>query len=261
MRRLGIALAFFLLLSPVAIAHEGEHGGGELMTLAAVVPSSAADKAGLRAGDKILAWEGQELSTQDAFSSYLDSKKPGDTVSLTVERDGETFELPLTFGKNAEGGVSIGISIGMGAASPELLGEKEKLTGDECKVWIGQTYRLASISETFGIDLSTEIEENKACVANDLDRMPEEIPRGWCDNVFKIHCSGVDLVAEIGDAVVARCEAHLSESLGIDVRRNPIWNTCGEQRVFDRYSLQGEVIDAETCRSIFVDECGAKVES
>jgi hypothetical protein len=95
---------------------------------------------------------------------------------------------------------------------------------------------------------------------HDTQRMALPIPRTWCDNVFKIHCSGLDLLAEIGDAQVARCEADLSASLGVDISRNRTWNTCGEQKVFDRYSMRGEATDEATCRSILIDECGAQLE-
>ena len=64
----------------------------------------------------------------------------------------------------------------------------------------------------------------------------------------------------IGDAIVDRCERDLGASLDIDLTRHETWNVCGEQKVFDRYSMTGETSDEEACRQIFLDECSAELE-
>ena len=143
-------------------------------------------------------------------------------------------------------------------SAPEVA--SEGFSAAECLTWVDETFRLAAMASDFGLDLSTEIAENRACMDRDTKRMAQPIPQTWCDNVFKVHCSGLDLLAEIGDAQVTRCEERLSDSLGVDISRNQIWNVCGEQKVFDRYSMRGESSDDATCQRILIEECGAKIE-
>lgn len=135
----------------------------------------------------------------------------------------------------------------------------DKLTSDECRTWLDETYRVSTLAAEFGLELDETIAEIKTCVDGDLAVMPPSIPRGWCDNVFKVHCSGVDLLAEIGDALVGRCAPQLSDVLGYDVTKDKTWNVCGEQKVFEAYSFEGRVSDAAGCRSLFIDECGGKM--
>jgi len=241
------------------VAHEGEHDDGEVMRISDVVPGGAAEVAGLAVGDRILAWDGKKIATQQQLSVLLASYKPGDEIPLTLERDGKTLELPLTFGERAGGGVSVGVSLG-------VVGEGGSETGsagfsaEGCLAWIDDTYRAGEMAEAFGLDLTAQIEEIRACTDHDAQQMAKPIPQTWCDNVFKVHCSGLDLLAEIGDAQIAKCAAELSASLGVDVSRNKAWNTCGEQKVFDRYSMRGEASDETTCRRILIEECGAEIE-
>jgi 2-alkenal reductase len=78
----------------------------------AVVPGGPAEQAGIRAGDSptainglnaggdlIVAFDGREVKTFDDLLSYLiTSKSPGDTVVLTVVRDGQLVDVTLTLG-------------------------------------------------------------------------------------------------------------------------------------------------------------------
>lgn len=136
----------------------------------------------------------------------------------------------------------------------------EGFSAAECLTWVDDTYRMAAMASDFGLDLSAEIAENRACMDHDTQLMAQPIPQTWCDNVFKVHCSGLDLLAEIGDAQVTRCEESLSASLGVDLSRNQTWAVCGEQKIFDRYSMLGEPSDNATCRRILIEECGAEIE-
>jgi len=56
--------------------------------LSAVQPGSAADRAGLRAGDVIVAAEGEPVGSFEALTKRLAAHGPGDTVRLEAERDG-----------------------------------------------------------------------------------------------------------------------------------------------------------------------------
>ncbi len=78
-----------------------------------VVPGGPADQAGIRGGsqptglgdlqaggDVITAIDGHQLKTFDDLLGYLTTNKsPGDTVILTVLRDGQTMDITVTLGK------------------------------------------------------------------------------------------------------------------------------------------------------------------
>jgi hypothetical protein len=230
------------------------------MVVASVAPAGPAAEAGLVAGDRIVSWDGEHLRTQTDLGDFLAARKPGDAVQLEVERDGETSVVDLTLGDRGDGGPSLGISLGVEAAGQPEPAAADTVTSDECRTWIGDTYRVETLAAEIGLDLDETIAQTGACVDRDLARMPPSIPRGWCDNVFKVHCSGLDILAEIGDVLVDRCEAQLSDSLGIDVSADKTWNVCGEQKVFDAYSMEGKVSDEAACRGILIDECGAEIE-
>ena len=71
---------------------------GALVT--SVEPGSPADKAGLKAGDVIVEIDGEEVETPDDVQEILDDLEPGDTVTVTVIRNGrrKTFEVELSEG-------------------------------------------------------------------------------------------------------------------------------------------------------------------
>ena len=58
-----------------------------------VVPGSPAEAADLRAGDVLVALDGEPIDGLRAYSEALKAHGPGDTVVVTVERDGERLEL------------------------------------------------------------------------------------------------------------------------------------------------------------------------
>jgi len=58
-----------------------------------------AHKAGLKPGDLILAVDGQEVTGWKTLRAKLKDTRPGDVVSLKVEREGSELELPLTLAR------------------------------------------------------------------------------------------------------------------------------------------------------------------
>jgi len=58
--------------------------------IASVHGNTPAAKAGLRAGDVVTQVDGTKIDSADALQSAIDAKQPGDTVSLTFKRNGET---------------------------------------------------------------------------------------------------------------------------------------------------------------------------
>ena len=61
-----------------------------------VEPNSDAARQGLREGDIIVAIEGETVTTLDALNTVKNRFRAGDSVSLTIWRDGETFQTGVT---------------------------------------------------------------------------------------------------------------------------------------------------------------------
>lgn len=68
-------------------------------TGSAVTPGSAADQAGIRDGDIIVAVDGTRLDYNTSLRQLLLRHKPGDTVTVTVLRDGQEQEMRVTLGE------------------------------------------------------------------------------------------------------------------------------------------------------------------
>jgi S1-C subfamily serine protease/poly(3-hydroxybutyrate) depolymerase len=62
--------------------------------IASVEPGSAADKAGLKPGDRIKEIDGKPVESQVQLQTRLGTKYEGDVISLKVQRDKEEINLP-----------------------------------------------------------------------------------------------------------------------------------------------------------------------
>ena len=56
---------------------------------------SCADKAGIKVGDKITHFNGVEVLCNSQLNFQKEKYKVGDTVTVTVERDGQSIELTV----------------------------------------------------------------------------------------------------------------------------------------------------------------------
>jgi Tol biopolymer transport system component len=74
---------------------------GTGVLLAGVRPGSAADKAGLRRGDTLVALGKTELKSLHDFMFVLNGSKPGQTITARIKRDGKILSLPVTFEEKA----------------------------------------------------------------------------------------------------------------------------------------------------------------
>ena len=63
------------------------------------VPRSGADEAGVIAGDVIVAVNGTETPTSAAVGEVIRELEPGDVITITLVRDGETMEIEATLGR------------------------------------------------------------------------------------------------------------------------------------------------------------------
>ncbi|MCD7839964.1 MAG: trypsin-like peptidase domain-containing protein [Erysipelotrichaceae bacterium] len=66
--------------------------------IASVQNGSAAENAGLQAGDVITAFDGTEITSYKDFLTMLYAKNPGDTITLTINRDGSSMNVSVTLG-------------------------------------------------------------------------------------------------------------------------------------------------------------------
>jgi serine protease Do len=67
--------------------------------LGEVLPNRAADLAGVKQGDIVVALDGIPIRTSDEFLSRVRRALPYSTIKLSVIRDGEHLEIPVKLGK------------------------------------------------------------------------------------------------------------------------------------------------------------------
>jgi len=73
----------------------GQPAGILLLEVLAATP---AEQAGLRSGDVVTALDGDKVEDFRGFRALLGGYQPGDTVTVSVARGPDRFDLPLTFG-------------------------------------------------------------------------------------------------------------------------------------------------------------------
>jgi serine protease Do len=91
--RLGVQ---YTAASPAVIrALNLPHGAAQVVS---VEEGSAAEKAGIRPGDIIVAVDGQELTNSLQLSKLIGTRKPGEEIKITINRDGEKRTLTVRLG-------------------------------------------------------------------------------------------------------------------------------------------------------------------
>ncbi|MDF1808756.1 MAG: M28 family peptidase [Phycisphaerales bacterium] len=78
----------------VGIIPSNSSKGG--MNIERIFEDTSASAAGLRTGDRVTHWNGQEIDSVEAWMPILTANEPGDIVKLTVIRGDETLELEMT---------------------------------------------------------------------------------------------------------------------------------------------------------------------
>ena len=74
---------------------------GEAAKVTEVVSGGAAELGGMKDGDRIVEFDGDEVTTADEVREILLKKKPGDEVEVKVERGSKTVTLTVTLGKRS----------------------------------------------------------------------------------------------------------------------------------------------------------------
>ena len=64
-----------------------------------VVKGGPAEKAGLQAGDRIVSVDGTEIASKDDLGTLMQKHAAGDTLSITIARDGQMQTVNVTLGE------------------------------------------------------------------------------------------------------------------------------------------------------------------
>jgi hypothetical protein len=75
-----------------------EEGKGDGVKLSGVTEGSPADKAGVKAGDVVVRFDGLAVRTLGDYTESLFRHKPGDKIAVVVKRKGNELELQVTLG-------------------------------------------------------------------------------------------------------------------------------------------------------------------
>ena len=75
---------------------------GEGARVGEVTPGGAAEAAGLQVGDVITAVDGVKVADSTELIVKVRSKAPGDSLTLTVERNGQTAEIPVVLAASSD---------------------------------------------------------------------------------------------------------------------------------------------------------------
>lgn len=90
--------------------------GDHCQFLRSVVPGSPAERAGLKAGDRLIAINGEPLKREDALVRIWLQHKPGDGIDLTIQRPGVPLpiELHATFRASGSAPAEAGVATHVG---------------------------------------------------------------------------------------------------------------------------------------------------
>ncbi|MDZ7678134.1 MAG: site-2 protease family protein [Acidimicrobiales bacterium] len=104
-------IALLAMLVYFAAVGAAEDDNWEVGYLAGPEPSSVspAEQAGLDVGDRIVAIDGAPVVTFDDLQDVLGEHRPGESVGVTVNRDGQAIERTVDLGESGEGGAFLGI--------------------------------------------------------------------------------------------------------------------------------------------------------
>lgn len=98
---------------------------GKLKLLSPALFNTPIYDAGIEAGDYILSADSTNFSKTEDFEAYLKTKKPGEQITLTYERDGKVKNTLLTLTYNPTLGLNAYEKLGI-ELTPEIIAFREK---------------------------------------------------------------------------------------------------------------------------------------
>ena len=93
----------YTALTPSMARQLGIPSGTKGDVIIQVVPGSPAAQAGLKSGDVITKVDQTEITDEATLGQVINSHKPGDTVTLTIQRGNQTMEVKVTLGERPSG--------------------------------------------------------------------------------------------------------------------------------------------------------------
>ncbi len=160
-------LVFVLVLSLYGIP-------SQTLTVDVAAKGSGAAAAGIKAGDTITSVDGKQLEKWQDLLDTLGTLKPGQTVAVTVDREGAPQSLDVTLGRSDSGTALLGIQVTI---------ENVKLSPaaalKESFVWIGLVFKAiggffnpSTFQESVGGSMSVvgvSVEVSKAAQRGPID--------------------------------------------------------------------------------------------
>jgi S1-C subfamily serine protease len=87
---------------PAIPGHGGPGFANHPAVIGEVVTGSPAEEAGLQVGDVVTALDGEPVESYLQLAERIGAYSPGDTVALTIERDGESQTVSATLGEHPD---------------------------------------------------------------------------------------------------------------------------------------------------------------
>lgn len=141
----------------LGITMSSDDAGG--VTVDRVVPGLPAEKAGLKEGDVILKFDGQDVATPEGLRASLKDKKAGEEIALRVRRDGKEQDLKVTLAPfNAK---ELGVNDQAAMVVRPFMDEAEQAM-DDAKRAVEQALEKVKAIDTGKIRTDVEDALNKA---------------------------------------------------------------------------------------------------
>jgi regulator of sigma E protease len=97
--------------------------------IAGIAPGSAAEQAGLKAGDEVLRAGERKIADWEQWVDFI-RKRPGESVTLEIRRGNEDLVVPVTIGAVEENGATVG-RIGASRLAELPAGTVERLRAEQ----------------------------------------------------------------------------------------------------------------------------------